>query len=94
MGKAALLAEGKPSLSLLVSRETTARIRTNFSVFHVKRGFGKQSPHSMSYLNQDSFDWGISRAVSYADLGSFLKKLAPSADSLTGAEVPPADFWV
>ena len=41
---------------------------------------------------EDSFDWGISRAVSYADLGSFLKRLAPNADLLTGAEVPPADL--
>jgi 16S rRNA (guanine527-N7)-methyltransferase len=36
----------------------------------------------------DSFDWVISRAVSYADLASFLKKLAPNADLLSGAEAP------
>lgn len=41
---------------------------------------------------EETFDWVISRAVSYADLGSFLKKLAPNADLLSGAEVPPADL--
>jgi 16S rRNA (guanine527-N7)-methyltransferase len=37
----------------------------------------------------ETFDWVISRAVSYADLASFLKRLAPNADLLSGAEVPP-----
>lgn len=37
----------------------------------------------------ETFDWAVSRAVSYADLASFLKKLAPNADLLTGAEAPP-----
>lgn len=39
-----------------------------------------------------TFDWVVSRAVSYADLASFLKKLAPNADLLTGAEVPPENL--
>ena len=37
----------------------------------------------------DQFDRVISRAVSYDDLEKSLKKLAPAADLLTGAEVPP-----
>ena len=37
----------------------------------------------------ETFDWVISRAVSYADLAPFLKRLAPNADLLTGAEDPP-----
>ncbi len=37
----------------------------------------------------ETFDWVISRAVSYADLASVLKKLAPNADLLSGAERPP-----
>jgi 16S rRNA (guanine527-N7)-methyltransferase len=37
----------------------------------------------------DAFDRVISRAVSYADLRGCLKKLARSADLLTGAEEPP-----
>ena len=37
----------------------------------------------------EQFDWAISRAVSYKDLGSFLKKLAASVDLLTGGEAPP-----
>ena len=37
----------------------------------------------------EQFDWAISRAVSYKDLASFLKKLAPSVDLLTGGEAPP-----
>jgi 16S rRNA (guanine527-N7)-methyltransferase len=36
----------------------------------------------------EQFDWAISRAVSYADLASFLKNLAPNVDLLTGAETP------
>jgi 16S rRNA (guanine527-N7)-methyltransferase len=38
----------------------------------------------------ERFDRVISRAVSYEDLASFLQKLAPSADLLTGGEEPPA----
>jgi 16S rRNA (guanine527-N7)-methyltransferase len=38
---------------------------------------------------KEQFDWAISRAVSYADLGSFLKNLAPNVDLLTGGEAPP-----
>jgi 16S rRNA (guanine527-N7)-methyltransferase len=37
----------------------------------------------------EKFDWVISRAVSYSDLASFLKRLAPNADLLSGAERPP-----
>ena len=37
----------------------------------------------------EQFDWAISRAVSYQDLASFLKNLAPSVDLLTGGEEPP-----
>jgi 16S rRNA (guanine527-N7)-methyltransferase len=40
----------------------------------------------------EAFDWVISRAVSYEDLAPFLKKLAPNADLLTGAEGPPASL--
>ena len=38
---------------------------------------------------EEQFDWAISRAVSYKDLASFLKNLAPSVDLLTGGEEPP-----
>jgi 16S rRNA (guanine527-N7)-methyltransferase len=38
----------------------------------------------------ETFDWVISRAVSYADLSPILKKLAVNADLLSGAEAPPA----
>jgi 16S rRNA (guanine527-N7)-methyltransferase len=38
----------------------------------------------------ESFDWAISRAVSYQDLSKNLKRLAPRAALLTGAEEPPA----
>jgi 16S rRNA (guanine(527)-N(7))-methyltransferase RsmG len=38
---------------------------------------------------EEHFDWVISRAVSYKDLGSLLKNLAPSVDLLTGGEEPP-----
>lgn len=38
---------------------------------------------------KEQFDWAISRAVSYQDLASFLKNLAPSVDLLTGGEEPP-----
>jgi len=41
---------------------------------------------------KETFDWAISRAVSYADLGSFLKNLAPNADLLGGAERPPEEM--
>jgi 16S rRNA (guanine527-N7)-methyltransferase len=37
----------------------------------------------------EQFDCAISRAVSYEDLASFLKNLAPNADLLTGGEEPP-----
>jgi 16S rRNA (guanine(527)-N(7))-methyltransferase RsmG len=37
----------------------------------------------------EQFDWAISRAVSYKDLASFLKNLAPNVDLLTGGEAPP-----
>ena len=37
----------------------------------------------------ERFDCAISRAVSYDDLVPVLKKLAPSAGLLTGAETPP-----
>jgi 16S rRNA (guanine527-N7)-methyltransferase len=37
----------------------------------------------------EQFDWAISRAVSYKDLASFLKNLAPNVDLLTGGEEPP-----
>jgi 16S rRNA (guanine527-N7)-methyltransferase len=37
----------------------------------------------------EQFDWAVSRAVSYEDLASFLKNLAPNADLLTGGEEPP-----
>jgi 16S rRNA (guanine527-N7)-methyltransferase len=37
----------------------------------------------------EEFDRLISRAVSYADLRFSLKRLAPAADLLTGAEEPP-----
>jgi len=37
----------------------------------------------------ETFDWVISRAVSYADLAPVLKLLAANADLLSGAEGPP-----
>jgi len=37
----------------------------------------------------ETFDWAISRAVSYADLGRVLRKLAPNAALLSGMEGPP-----
>ena len=40
----------------------------------------------------DSFDWAVSRAVSYADLERVLRRLAPRAALLTGAEEPPASL--
>jgi len=41
---------------------------------------------------EETFDWVVSRAVSYADLASFLKELAPNVDLLTGAEAPPENL--
>jgi 16S rRNA (guanine(527)-N(7))-methyltransferase RsmG len=38
---------------------------------------------------QESFDWVISRAVSFDDLAVFLKNLAPNAGLLSGEEFPP-----
>ncbi len=38
---------------------------------------------------KEQFDRAISRAVSYQDLASFLKNLAPNVDLLTGGEAPP-----
>jgi 16S rRNA (guanine(527)-N(7))-methyltransferase RsmG len=40
----------------------------------------------------DSFDWAISRAVSYRDLSRSLRRLALNAILLTGSEAPPADL--
>jgi 16S rRNA (guanine527-N7)-methyltransferase len=40
----------------------------------------------------ETFDWVISRAVSYEDLALVLKKLAPNVDLLTGAEAPPDEI--
>ncbi|HUK16730.1 MAG TPA: 16S rRNA (guanine(527)-N(7))-methyltransferase RsmG [Bryobacteraceae bacterium] len=37
----------------------------------------------------ERFDWAVSRAVSYQDLGRSLARLAPAAALLTGAEPPP-----
>jgi 16S rRNA (guanine527-N7)-methyltransferase len=41
---------------------------------------------------KEQFDWLVSRAVSYEDLGRTLSRLAPSATLLTGAEAPPPDL--
>jgi 16S rRNA (guanine527-N7)-methyltransferase len=38
---------------------------------------------------RETFDWVISRAVSYDDLAAFLKKFAPKSGLLGGSEVPP-----
>ncbi|MBZ5624674.1 MAG: 16S rRNA (guanine(527)-N(7))-methyltransferase RsmG [Acidobacteriia bacterium] len=40
----------------------------------------------------ESFDWAISRAVSYQDLSRSLRRLAPNAILLTGADPPPDDL--
>jgi len=40
----------------------------------------------------ERFDCAISRAVSYEDMVPILKRLADSADLLTGAEGPPAEM--
>jgi 16S rRNA (guanine(527)-N(7))-methyltransferase RsmG len=39
-----------------------------------------------------SFDWAISRAVSYRDLSRSISRLAPRAILLTGSDAPPADL--
>jgi 16S rRNA (guanine527-N7)-methyltransferase len=39
--------------------------------------------------SSETFDWAVSRAVSYADLGKLLARLAAHAALLTGAEEPP-----
>lgn len=41
---------------------------------------------------EDQFDFGISRAVSYADLRPILERIAKRACLLTGGEAPPADL--
>ncbi len=38
---------------------------------------------------KEEFDLAVARAVSYQDLAKLLKRLAPTADLLTGAEDPP-----
>ncbi len=38
------------------------------------------------------FEWAISRAVSYDDLRKPLRRIAPNAALLTGADLPPADL--
>jgi 16S rRNA (guanine527-N7)-methyltransferase len=40
----------------------------------------------------ETFDWVISRAVSYSDLAAFLKELAPNAALLSGGEAPPENL--
>jgi 16S rRNA (guanine527-N7)-methyltransferase len=40
----------------------------------------------------DSFDWLISRAVSYSDLSDSVPRLAPNVVLLSGAEEPPASW--
>ena len=40
----------------------------------------------------ERFDWAVSRAVSYHDLAGNLKRLAPHAALLTGAEPPPLEL--
>ena len=40
----------------------------------------------------ETFDWAISRAVSYGDLSRAIKRLAPNVDLLTGAEAPPENL--
>ncbi len=42
----------------------------------------------------ERFDWLMSRAVSYKDLGEALGKLAPGAALLSGAEEPPGAGWI
>ena len=38
---------------------------------------------------KETFDWVVSRAVSYEDLSPFLKNLARNVDLLTGSDPPP-----
>ena len=38
---------------------------------------------------KETFDWAVSRAVSYEDLAGSLPRLAPKVALLTGAEAPP-----
>jgi len=40
----------------------------------------------------ERFDWVVSRAVSYADLAANLRRLAPKAALLTGAEPPSTEM--
>lgn len=40
----------------------------------------------------EQFDWALSRAVSYADLGASLGRLAPNAALLTGVVDPPVNL--
>lgn len=40
----------------------------------------------------ESYDWAISRAVSYRDLSRSLRRLAPNAILLTASDAPPADL--
>jgi 16S rRNA (guanine(527)-N(7))-methyltransferase RsmG len=40
----------------------------------------------------DKFDWVISRAVSFRNLGSYLRRLAPRVALLTGVEPPPPEL--
>ena len=40
----------------------------------------------------ETFDWVISRGVSYQDLAKNLRRLAPNAALLTGAEPPPQEL--
>jgi 16S rRNA (guanine(527)-N(7))-methyltransferase RsmG len=41
---------------------------------------------------QESFDWIVSRAVSYEDLGKCVGRLGGRLALLTGAEVPPSEW--
>jgi 16S rRNA (guanine527-N7)-methyltransferase len=41
---------------------------------------------------EERFDWAISRAVSYEDLSTAVRVLAPSVALLTGDEEPPANW--
>lgn len=46
-------------------------------------------PARFEYISEPPFDRAVSRAVSYQDLTSALKKLGRAADLLTGREAPP-----
>jgi 16S rRNA (guanine(527)-N(7))-methyltransferase RsmG len=41
---------------------------------------------------KETFDWAMSRAVSYVELAPFLKLLASNVDLLSGAERPPEEM--